>query len=85
MTLSDDNAFREVNLTGGSDKFYSGCAGNITALADGRFDTECARICKRNLNLTGRTGRSEDDNIRNSFFRSDQRQTLFAGKLAGLA
>ena len=85
VTLSNDNALSDLNLTARSYDF-AGCAAlNVAALTNGSCNTESSCICIRNLNLCCGTSRSEDYNVCNRLLGAYESYSLLASKLTGLA
>ena len=85
MALCNDNALLKVKLAAGTDQLASGSAGNVAALANGCIYSERACIGKGNLDLTCLSCRPEDNYSLDLTLRSDDRNSLLAGELTGLA
>ena len=84
MALCNNNTAVEVNFATRSDQLTSGRSRKIATFTDRGGDSERTRIGEGYLNLRRGAGRTENDNIRNGFFRTYDCSALFTGVLTGL-
>lgn len=84
MALGNDNAFAHLDFAAGTDQFAGTGAGGIAALTDRRIDADGACIGGRQLDLIGRTDRTENGNIGQLLLGTDNSYALVAGILTGL-
>ena len=85
MTLCDDYAVIELELSAGTDEFASRSSFKVAALPYGRRDAERPGVGKRQFYLRLPARRAENADADNGLFRADDSEALFAGELPGLA
>ena len=84
MSLRDDYALGDVYLALRTDDLTSGAALDIAALAYGSVNAERSRVGEGDLDLSCRSCRAKDDDVRDLLLGSDEGHALFARELTGL-
>lgn len=84
VTLCNDHAAIDHNFTCRTNELAGGGAFNVAAFANGSSNSERSCIGERNLDLTCRTGGSENGNVGDGFLRADNVYSFFTSKLTGL-
>ena len=84
VSLSNDNALFKLNLACGSNKLAACRACCVAAFADRRGNADRTSVRSGKLNLCCGTYRSEDRNVCERLFRSNDLNALLAGVLTGL-